>query len=395
MNQAVIRICPICKSQNIDTIKEIFLDLPKEYNLPQKYSIVCCNYCGFCYANTSASLKEYEYYYENFNIYSMSPKDIMEYNSSCGRANFILKNMMSKDCSILDIGCGNGTLVRYLNKQNYKAIGMDPSERSVSLINSFYPQKAIKGSIYDIPEDKYKNSYDVIFLFSMLEHLLLPYEAICNLKTNYLTKMGKIFIEIPDYERININTTPLPNNFNQEHINYFSCQSLDNLMTSCGFNRIYNEKITYETNSIKEYGLFCGYELWDQDIKYTATIVKDANTLKSITEYLNNQSKVYMFKNLILSKICEKREPVMVWGTGALAMDLLANTPLKDCNITAFIDNNTTKIGTTFGNSKVIGPNDIPQDNSDTIIICSMLHSKNIIEQIKELGLSNSIIVLE
>jgi len=61
---------------------------------------------------------------------------------------------------------------------------------------------------------------DMAFLSEVLEHLLDPKTALCQVAA-YLKPGGYLAVDVPDYSQCHKTVLPVPNLFNQEHINYF------------------------------------------------------------------------------------------------------------------------------------------------------------------------------
>lgn len=106
------------------------------------------------------------------------------------RADYIL-DMIEEGSSIMDIGCGNGSLLKYLkDKKNIQGVGVDISD-DVLVVAEKNDIKVFKRdisnhiSLKDLPE------VDYILGLEILEHLSSPEELIFSLKNK--TKKGFIF----------------------------------------------------------------------------------------------------------------------------------------------------------------------------------------------------------
>lgn len=186
------------------------------------------------------------------------------------------------------MGAGDGSFAIRINDSNigFKSIsGLDPSyncKKRLIKHNIGY----INGSIYNLGNIERK--FEVISVFSVLEHLLNPLEAIREIDKILNQDRGQIMINVPDCSFMEDNDTPLANNFNQEHINYFSLQSLDNLFKNINMKRVFSETlfIEYENNKSKEALLLALYE---KDNTTEKDFVKDVKTVESIKNYLKNK----------------------------------------------------------------------------------------------------------
>jgi len=82
---------------------------------------------------------------------------------------------LTKVESILDLGCGEGIVIKYLRDidSNLKFEGVDINEEAVGLAKSTNPD--VKFQIKDINELQYNvNSFDLVMLIEVLEHLEDP-----------------------------------------------------------------------------------------------------------------------------------------------------------------------------------------------------------------------------
>lgn len=127
---------------------------------------------------------------------------------------------------MLDVGCGNGPLLRSFGKMfpKWSFVGFEPSDRyradiqDIPGVEAFY-----SGSLYQVA-----GSFDLIVLYYVLEHLSNPAQVIGELKTK-LKPGGLLVAVVPHY---------LGNPFDLlviDHCSHFRTDSLSFFMKSCGF----------------------------------------------------------------------------------------------------------------------------------------------------------------
>lgn len=222
----MMRNCPICGGKKGEPIKRIYMTLPEGITLPGQYDIVSCAGCGFCYADTSAKKEDYDAYYIQYNSYSGIEENQEDIISKAPILEVVKKNLKTED-RVLDIGFGNGLLLRNLREQGYQNLfGLDPSEYSVRNLEKQGIECAL-GTVYD-RVGYLENSFDAVIMTTVLEHLFDPKRAV-ECAFSYLKDGGYLIISVPDYSLCYTVQFSIPNQFNQEHINYFSEASLLNL----------------------------------------------------------------------------------------------------------------------------------------------------------------------
>lgn len=376
------RKCPVCGCEKIQRIEQIKMELPKEYKLPNQYWIVECRECGFCYADTSASEKDYDNYYSECNFYSGTPVDDSAWDSLYDPAMEMINKCVDSKALILDMGFGKGVFLRRLKQEGYANIfGLDPSEESVRLVQN-NGIAADVGSIFGDVSEKYKAKFSCVALFDVLEHLLDPDKALQHL-SEYLNEEGYLIISVPNYGCLRYNNYPITNMFNQEHINYFSPDSLEWLLSRHGFRK--KECLKYQEDQEE---IICIYKKSDSVNNAGVEYKRDDITAVEIRQYTQ---KFIQRKIAIERRLSDIRQSGMkclyIWGTGAYTMWLLANSTIKEFNIT-FVDNNIAKVGTKLGNGEIISPSQIT-DKEVPILICSMLYAEQIRQQAIQMGIKN------
>lgn len=110
-------------------------------------------------------------------------------NRDCGAHS--LKDKVKKNESILDIGCGDGSLIAALGRLGYKQLtGIDPY-LAADIIKANH--KLLKNNIEDLENDE---MYDVIMLHHSFEHVENPFEVMKHIN-RLLKKDGRCIIRIP------------------------------------------------------------------------------------------------------------------------------------------------------------------------------------------------------
>ena len=115
---------------------------------------------------------------------------------------------------------------------------------------------------------------------------------------------------------------------------------------------------------------------------------------QNIKEYISVSHKLMKgIENRIIALLSRSPE-IIVWGTGQLAMKLLAETALARANILAFIDNNPVHYGQVLYGKPILSPMELAKWNAP-ILIATLLHHEAIVDQIQAMGLKNEIVLLK
>lgn len=379
------RYCEICnESENLDTLKHINFFLPAGYRIQSEYDVIHCKTCGFCYADTLSSIEDYDDYYARFNFYSFLNVDTSLNNLSKDEVKKEFIHYFNKNYKILDLGFGKAELLLNLKSEGFNNLyGVDPCLESVKNARNNGIEANV-GSIYNLA-DNISEKMDIIIITGVLEHLIKPSFAL-NHSAKYLKEDGFLVITVPNCENLQFDKSPLSNNFNQEHINYFSKVSLNNIMSKHGFKPI---KVIDDINYVDIFAIFQFHPSNKEGIRV------DEVTVKSIKKYFCRKDAEVSSYNDKLELYVKQNKPVLVWGTGSFAMSLLSNSNLQNCNIVAFVDNNPLKCGSELLNKQIVLPKDIYKfDYADTIIICCIKDSESIKNQIIEMNCNKEIIIL-
>lgn len=135
--------------------------------------------------------------------------------------------------SMLDIGCGYGFFLHYVNQAKQGEInelhGIELAPKPAN-----YARKNFGLKIYEIPIEDFKTEkkYDSIVMCDVLEHIQKPEEILKDCY-NLLNSNGTIFIQVP-----NVLGFKLPPSHSwglPHHLWQFSPKTLSTLLKTCGF----------------------------------------------------------------------------------------------------------------------------------------------------------------
>lgn len=400
MNQKKsLRNCPICQEENGEILHTQNFVLPEGHPLSNGYDILCCDRCGFVYADTTVSQKDYDIFYAKLSKYEdkktatgggESPYDAARLQKT---AECIAEFLPDKSVRILDIGCANGGLLGYLKKLGYNNLcGLDPSPACVENTKQLYGIEAYAGSIFAPPQDL--GDFDVVILSHVLEHIQdLKFSV--KLIEQLIKVGGYLCVEVPNASGYVDHVFAPFQDFNTEHINHFYHPHLSNLLIQFGLtNKLIGEKV-FDVSPGMSYPAI--YSFWQKQESNSSELViyPDKMLKERILLYIESSKKIMTDIDIKLQSVLEDAADVIVWGTGQLAMKLLAETSLAKANIVAFVDGNPINQGSVISGITVLSPHQIQlREMRQPIIVTSILSQEAIYNAIQKMQLPNPIILL-
>ena len=189
---------------------------------------VRCQNCrnGFQdFPHSSETVAEYYKYFYRSGIFS----DRGEFHSATKQrvGSYLLEaTKLPKGARILDVGCAEGIVCRYLEDRGYEAYGVEPfppmarfaTERLglVNILNTTY-----RPSLFP---DRY---FDAITIYHVLEHVFSPIQII-SAASGHIKTGGYLLIQVPNFE------TPV-NAYANDHLTVWSPSGLGTVLESRGF----------------------------------------------------------------------------------------------------------------------------------------------------------------
>lgn len=376
------RTCPACGSMSNTLVFENRFELPSKDSFLTSYNVVECD-CGMIYADDLPSQAEFDSYYQaqskkssRFEINGFI-EPIWYTNIHRSASIWLNSHIGLAGKKVLDAGCFTGDLMRFMASCGADCYGYDPSVTGHQIAQYYNLNVSRAGSFCS--SGFFGQKFDVITISHVIEHIL-DHKAFFEDLDNALTNDSLLYIEVPNLENFHISIDPQALvderdpmlQFNSEHINFFTKQSLWRMMDHLGYETVEIEKVTTGASVLR--GLF-----------------KRKQTERNYCfSYINGCNMVYAKINRILSEF--RSDPVFIWGAGGNTQRTLLHTTMKSLNIEAFIDNNDSLRGATLIGRPIICPLEISKEFP--IIICSLLYMDEIAEQIRIMNLKNRVVKL-
>ena len=243
--------CRICYSRVLEEIVDFGMQ-PIVHHLQssenadyQRYPmrLGCCLNCGFLFLMETIDpgiLYENYFTVSSWKNQSHIPRLIEIAKAVCH---------IDKNTKILEVGCNDGSFMEALATYGIVNVkGVEPTRDGYELAISkgMNVDHAFFGTQYFADKEHEKSSYDLIFCRQVLEHITDLRSFMLDI-TNALTSDGLFIIEVPDS---GANMEWLDYSLWEEHVNYFTLRSLENLLQSFGFQILHKEVTLFSGRTI-------------------------------------------------------------------------------------------------------------------------------------------------
>lgn len=197
--------CTLCGCEDTEIIDSIIRNADND-----KYKMYKCSCCEthFLYPRPdNEQLEEYydgtfreqvhsETYYEKSRMDGVFSRFSVEAEVRANR----VKDDMSKEDSVLEIGCSVGYFMKAISPYVGKVYGTEWDKKAGQYIRDTFPEFNVAQN----PQD-FGVKFDKIFMFHVLEHIEKPAEFLAGLK-ELLNPGGVIYIEVPNVDDILVKT---------------------------------------------------------------------------------------------------------------------------------------------------------------------------------------------
>ena len=145
--------------------------------------------------------------------------------------------------SLLDVGCGEGFVLKYFHNLDYTVAGIDFSRAGVDQMNPECSDYVEQGDVFELLNAHIhsQSKYDLVWLGNVLEHVLDPLRLLRELK-NVLKDDGLLVVTVPNdgniYQEWLLENEKIPLRWwiaIPDHITYFTAETLKNAAEATGW----------------------------------------------------------------------------------------------------------------------------------------------------------------
>ncbi|CCO23588.1 class I SAM-dependent methyltransferase [Maridesulfovibrio hydrothermalis] len=217
----------------------------------EEFDVIDCESCGFKHIipipdeEELCEIYKHDYHVKDKPLMLAHQLEDQKWLDSVNDARLdTFEKLLGKTGRFLDIGSGNGFLLKQAQGRGWKVKGVEPSDKAAEY--SCSQGLDVVCAVFDKDCAASLDKYDVVHLGEVLEHLPSPRTmlALCG---EVLNPGGLIAISVPN------EYTPVQRILNEDmdvrpwwvsiphHLNYFDKNSLEGLLKTCGFNPIHAE----------------------------------------------------------------------------------------------------------------------------------------------------------
>ena len=391
-----VRPCPQCGGRSVSLIHKGRFVLPEVHPLEPVVQVVACTECGQCFNDTANTRADYDRYYREVSKYAdprlssgagAAAEDRQRLDELAGS---IADYAGRLDGSVLDVGCGAGGLLDSLRTVGFTSLaGMDPSPACATEV-SRRGHRGLVGTLDDHALDP-GETFSGVVLSHVMEHVCDVPAALAAV-SKLVAPDGWLYVEVPDATRYAECLIAPFQDFNLEHINHFSSESLGNVLRAHGWRIDRAGGKTLALPQGRGYPAIYAFARWADSL----TPSRDDVVRESLADYVAQSSRMMGAIDRRLQKYAIGR-PIAVWGVGQLTMRLLGETSLGRAEIAVFVDSNPIHQGRTLAGRKVVAPQQVSRHVGPAvpILIGSLVNLESIERSIRHAGIHNPILRLD
>jgi SAM-dependent methyltransferase len=386
-----IRPCPVCRSIGSTLLYRQSFEQLSRARLLDGYDVLLCRECGAGFAGGIPPQEVFDGYYRDLSKYD-------ELSCPAGShaidprfhsvADLLTRFLPTFETRIFEIGSASGSLLKALQQRGFRNLyGSDPSPACVRASQELHGIPAVAGTVFTVPDPPVP--YDFVVAVGVMEHIR-DLDLTAERFHSLLREGGRVYLEVPDASRYTPQQDAPFQEFSIEHINFFSPQSLANLMQARGFRVLEIGRVLRQQHEIicpAAYGVF---ERSDR----LSPIERDLETEPALRAYVEGCLVEDSRIRALIRDATAPGEQLIVWGVGAHTLRLLATGGLDPAHVSLFVDSNPNYQRQELCGVPVASPAAL-KNRREPILISSCSSQNSIHRQVREgLGLLNPVILL-
>jgi len=200
MNTITYSHCPLCNSESIQKQIEA-----QDFSISgELFEIDFCKECGFHFTQDHPDEADIGPYYqsEDYISHSDTSKGLINtiyhwVRKIMLKRKYLLIKRENPDKNLLDIGCGTGYFLNYMQKKNYQVYGVEKEKdaREFAINNFDIPVTSPDNFLKQTQNEQ----YDIITLWHVLEHIQ-NFNEYLKSTYNKLNKDGILIIALPNHQ---------------------------------------------------------------------------------------------------------------------------------------------------------------------------------------------------
>ena len=338
------------------------------------YVVRQCKRCLSAFADGLAHAEAYDWYYSSCSKYDFIPDVSHIPHVHFARARIaaeIVAAVKGRVDSVLDLGCGVGTLLQaFRSKGARRLAGLDPAPNSPDAAARLFGLHGVGvGSWIDAPDRLDLSSFDAVCLTGVLEHLADVGHVFAMLRTS-MRKDAVLLLEVPAAERFTDEPLEPFGEFSLEHVNYFCTTGIRSLAAREGFGVL--------TQRVVAIGPGVTPSLFSV-LQVGADRRDEIASCWSLESYIRT-SEIGFDRCLERFLAASRHGPLTLYGAGSHTARLLGALDSRRlrCDIVRIVDSNPNLVGRRVGKWAIESPGVLATRSGSTIVVSSFRSQKSI-----------------